>query len=80
MWRNWQTRKIQVLVGVKSRGGSSPLIRTLKPRFAGFFPALFDEASDIGSRHRSILRSCLKLILHPNTRRNVVYCSPASLG
>ena len=40
MWRNWQTRKIQVLVGVKSRGGSSPLIRTLKPRVAGLFCGL----------------------------------------
>jgi hypothetical protein len=27
MWRNWQTRQIQVLVGVKSLGGSTPLIR-----------------------------------------------------
>ena len=24
-WRNWQTRQLEVLVGVKSRGGSSPL-------------------------------------------------------
>ena len=44
MWRNWQTRKIQVLVGVKSRGGSSPLIRTLKPRFAGLFSCLHRRA------------------------------------
>ena len=28
MWRNWQTRQAQDLVGVKSHGGSSPLIRT----------------------------------------------------
>ncbi len=26
-WRNWQTRQLEVLVGVKSRGGSSPLSR-----------------------------------------------------
>ncbi len=25
-WRNWQTRQLEVLVGVKSRGGSSPLL------------------------------------------------------
>ena len=25
-WRNWQTRQIKDLVGVKSRGGSSPLL------------------------------------------------------
>jgi hypothetical protein len=34
MWRNWQTRKIQVLVGVKSRGGSIPLIR-IRARLSG---------------------------------------------
>ena len=28
MWRNWQTRKIQVLVG--DHAGSSPVIRTKK--------------------------------------------------
>ena len=27
MWRNWQTRKIQVLVG--DHAGSSPVIRTI---------------------------------------------------
>ncbi len=33
-WRNWQTRQLEVLVGVKSRGGSSPLlgIRRLRLR------------------------------------------------
>src|SRR5688572_9176086 len=25
-WRNWQTRQLEVLVGVKSLGGSSPLL------------------------------------------------------
>ena len=25
-WRNWQTRQLEVLVGVISRGGSSPLL------------------------------------------------------
>ena len=30
MWRNWQTRQIQVLVGVKSLGGSTPLIRIFR--------------------------------------------------
>ncbi len=37
MWRNWQTRKIQVLVGVKSRGGSIPLIRIQARRMSGLF-------------------------------------------
>ena len=27
LWRNWQTRQVQVLVGVKSHGGSTPLSR-----------------------------------------------------
>lgn len=31
MWRNWQTRKIQVLVG--DHAGSSPVIRT---NYTGF--------------------------------------------
>ena len=31
-WRNWQTRQLEVLVGVKSRGGSSPLSRILGAR------------------------------------------------
>ena len=26
-WRNWQTRQVEGLVGVKSRGGSNPLLR-----------------------------------------------------
>ena len=30
MWRNWQTRKIQVLVG--DHAGSSPVIRTMLGR------------------------------------------------
>ena len=30
-WRNWQTRQLEVLVGVKSRGGSSPLSRISGP-------------------------------------------------
>ena len=80
MWRNWQTRKIQVLVGVKSRGGSSPLIRTFKPRFAGLFSCPDGRTRDIGCRCRRILRWCLRLILHPNTRRSVVCCSLAFLG
>ena len=29
-WRNWQTRQLEVLVGVKSRGGSSPLSRIIQ--------------------------------------------------
>lgn len=32
MWRNWQTRKIQVLVGITPRGGSIPLIRIRSDR------------------------------------------------
>src|SRR5208283_288334 len=31
-WRNWQTRQAQDLVGVKSRGGSSPLSRTMQDK------------------------------------------------
>lgn len=30
-WRNWQTRQVQVLVGVISRGGSSPFLGIFKP-------------------------------------------------
>ena len=48
MWRNWQTRQIQVLVGVKSLGGSTPLIRIQllkvrpcpRPEASGFFFAV----------------------------------------
>ncbi len=38
-WRNWQTRQLEVLVGVKSRGGSSPLSRMSAKRWPGM-PAL----------------------------------------
>ena len=48
MWRNWQTRKIQVLVG--DHAGSSPVIRTIyaeyriKTRYSAFFvPFLHKE-------------------------------------
>ena len=45
MWRNWQTRKIQVLVG--DHAGSSPVIRTIyaeyriKIRYSAFFVPFF---------------------------------------
>lgn len=41
MWRNWQTRKIQVLVGVKSLGGSTPLIRIDKHTASASRPGRF---------------------------------------
>ena len=30
-WRNWQTRQLEVLVGLISRGGSSPLLGIQRP-------------------------------------------------
>lgn len=44
LWRNWQTRQIQVLVGVKSREGSTPFSRIVREslrQFTDFFPHVF---------------------------------------
>jgi hypothetical protein len=42
MWRNWQTRRLQVPVGLIARGGSTPLIR-IKPavKLIPVYPIIF---------------------------------------
>ncbi len=54
-WRNWQTRQLEVLVGVKSRGGSSPLSRIF--RWPGLILRAAPEALFGGHGHDHILRS-----------------------
>jgi hypothetical protein len=55
MWRNWQTRQIQVLVGVKSLGGSTPLIRIGNQPRKGLILFVSANAWDSGSPGRAVL-------------------------